>query len=505
MKIAYFVDGAPVIGGSGNVLLEQARIMSSVHEVVVVIPLNERGEINSEYPYRCQRANLKYILLEYTTTYCIQFIDIVKAYKDADNIEVWAAEENIDFFHSSQLNMSVEYVSRKMKIPHLMNIYQLQEEEFLLKYIDILPRYHSCDSLLYCSVWRKNLGVKSCCIRPSAPLEHIRKKEKRGKGGLKILMLGGFQERKNQLSAIKAVERCNKDGRNIRLTIAGDDIGEYAEECKRYVRKNELDKDIFIIGFQSEIAPLLLDHDCFLCSSRAESFPSSIVEAMTYDLTIITTPVAGVPELLKDGENAYVSKGYEVEDIVNRIDKCYEDYRNGQIEELQKRAEKLWMKQFSPEVTKEKLGSYYQYILTDYQREEVKEAGNRDLVLKIKAIYDKVSEMGGKYPVVLKRCYYYSCLDAVLKDGTACIWGAGKYGKIAKELLEKLYPNVRILTYIDIKGGDFYQGLPVIYPEQVDTKQFDYCFVGLLKGREEVKDYLQKKGFEYNKNIWLLP
>lgn len=505
MKIAYFVDDAPVIGGSGNVLLEQARLISSIYEVVVAIPLNEKGEMNPEYLSRCQHANLRYILLEYTTTYCIQFIDIIKAYKDAKNIEKWASREGIDFFHSSQLNISAEWASRRMKIPHLMNIYQLPKEEFSLNCMDIFPHYHSCDSLLYCSVWSESLGVKSCCIRPSAPIENIRKKKEKEKREFRILMLGGFQERKNQLAAIQAVEQCNKNGENIKLTIAGDDTSKYAENCKNYIQTNSLGKNIFLIGFQSDIAPLLLDNDCFLCTSKLESFPSSIVEAITYDLIVISTPVAGVPELLKDGENAYISKGYEVHDIVDCIEKCCEDYRNNAVEGLRKGARELWTEHFSPEVIKRKLENYYQYILRDYPKEMAKVTEKVIPVPEIKAIYNKIYEMGENSPVVLRRCYYYACLDSILNEGKAYIWGAGKYGKIAKELIEKLYPAVKILAYIDKKGGNSYLGFPIICPEQINVEHVDYVFVGLLQGREEVIEYLQKKGFEYNKSIWLLP
>lgn len=505
MKIAYFVDDAPVIGGSGNVLLEQARIMSNIHEVVVVIPLNEKGEMNPEYPLRCRRANLRYVALKYATTFCIQFIDIVKAYKDAEDIEKWAFQEHVDFFHSSQLNISVEYVARRMNVPHLMNIYQLREEEFALKYMDIFPRYHSCDSLLYCSVWSKNLGIKSRCIRPSAPLKAIQKKERDLKNELRILMLGGFQERKNQMVAIQAVEYCNKNGRNIKLTIAGDDTSEYAWECKRYVQEKALDTYIFIIGFRSNVAPLLEDNDCFLCTSRQESFPSSIVEAMTYDLIIVSTPVAGVPELLKDGDNAYLSEGDEISDIVDSIERCYEDYKNGRAEKLRKKARELWAEQFSPNVIKERLEDYYQYILKDYSKEMKKAIPNRTLMSEVQATYDKIYEIGQAAPVVLRRCYYYTCLASVLEKGTAYVWGAGKYGKLAKELLERLYPDIKILAYIDKKSVSSYQGLPVIYPEKIDKKQADYCFIGLLREREQVIEHLQNKGFEYNKNAWLLP
>ena len=89
MKIAYFLDATSVIGGAGNVLLEQAKIMSSLHEIVIVIPLDRWGKMNPEYMHRCKKADIRYVGLVYTTTFCIQYIDIVKAWKDVEKIEEW--------------------------------------------------------------------------------------------------------------------------------------------------------------------------------------------------------------------------------------------------------------------------------------------------------------------------------------------------------------------------------------------------------------------------------
>lgn len=49
MKIIYFLDIPMGLGGAGNVLLEQAKIMSRIHDVVIAIPCTKAGKINLEY------------------------------------------------------------------------------------------------------------------------------------------------------------------------------------------------------------------------------------------------------------------------------------------------------------------------------------------------------------------------------------------------------------------------------------------------------------------------
>ena len=505
MRIAFFMDSSMVLGGAGNILLEQAKIMSFLHDVIVVIPCNEKGETNSEYLLRCKKMSLRYVEFIYATTPYIQYIDIIKSWKDIDEIKRWACRENIELFHSTQLNITAEMISRELHIPHLMNIYQLRKEEFVFNQMDIFPRYHSCDSLLYCHIWEENLGVKTCCIRSSAPLKEIRKKKRKKKEALKILMLGGIEERKNQLNAIKAVEYCSKNGMDIKLTIVGDDNSEYAKECNQYIQQNTLGEIIFAVGFQSDIVPYLLENDCYLCSSIDESFPSSIVEAITYDLTIISTPVAGVPELLHDRINAYISRGYDSKHIAECILNCFMDYKNGFVWTLHNKAEQLWKECFSIESVKEKLNSYYSYIRKDYYKSSPKCIEEKISKQEIMDVYKKIYKLSEEIPEIRGRCYYYTCLKNMLKTGNAYIWGAGKYGKYAKKIIEILFPEIKVIAYIDQRKIGHYIGIPIIEPDCVNTEKVDYIFIGFVNGRNQVIQYLQEKNFEYNRNIWILP
>ncbi len=46
--------------------------------------------------------------------------------------------------------------------------------------------------------------------------------------------------------------------------------------------------------------------DIFVCSSRLESYPRVILEAMAAGLPIVTTPVFGITEQVKEGVNAFL-------------------------------------------------------------------------------------------------------------------------------------------------------------------------------------------------------
>jgi glycosyltransferase involved in cell wall biosynthesis len=504
MKIAYFLDIPIGLGGAGNVLLEQARIMSKIHDVIVVIPCSKDGEVNREYERRCKKAGLRTKTIYYKTTYLPQNIDLLAAIQSAAVIKDFILEAEIDFLHSVQINTAAEIVSRELHKPHLMNIYQLRDEEFCIKNEGIIPRYHSCDSLLYCRLWSENWGMVTKCIRPAALEENIQNREQKKKTELRILMLGDVCKRKNQLAAIQAVEYCLYKGLKVVLTIAGNDYSEYAKICQAYIEEKGLFDVIRLKGFISDVKSLLRENDCFLCTSIEESFPSSIIEAMTYDLTIISTPVAGVPELLINGKNAFISQGFQMTKIAESIEECAEEYRTGNIKEIHKCAKNTWKENFSQKIVRRKLDEYYSYILDKHYSTIADIKRDSMIFAEVQSLYQKLLQADINEPFILQRCYYYVYLQKSLHAGKAYIWGAGNYGKAAKKLVEILFEQIELQAYIDIKKTGEYEGLPIIKFDEMES-DIEYVFLGFAGEKERVIEHLQEKKFKYNDNIWLLP
>lgn len=502
MKVAYFIDFPKGLGGAGNVLVEQARLMSEIYEVVVVIPCDEAGIINSEYEIRCKRAKLHYTGLLYKTSTSPKNIDIISSFEALSRVKDFLLCEKVDLIHTVQLNTTVEFAARELGIPHLMNIYQIDKHEFVFDKWDIYPKYHSCDSELYCDIWNRLLGVHSLCIRPVAPLPHIVERKHIIADKMKLLMLGSVCQRKNQLAAIRAVEKCNRIGLKIELTIAGSYIVPYAEQCVTYIESRGLKDIVHMIGFVSDIENLLQKHDCYLCTSMNESFPSSIVEAMTYDMTVISTPVAGVPEIMINDKNAFISQDFTVDAIVKSIEDCYKGYVDGSIYNIHRKAMQTWEANFKPQIIQQQLRAYYEDIYNDKKIKQIPTT-ICEIIEEIRQMYDILSVANAE-DIILSSCMYYHCLKEKIDKGTAYIWGAGNYGYMSKKVLDILFPQVKVLAFIDSHKKGQYLGLPIIIPEQIDKKQVDYVFLGFASERDEVMKYLEDKEFVSNETIWTL-
>lgn len=497
MKIAYFLDIAHGLGGAGNVLLERAYLMSALHNVIVVVPCDEMGVGNGEYIRRCQNRNLKYEVLPYVTSWNFREVNVLAAEKNRRVISDFAKSEQIELFHSVQLNVTVEDVARQLQIPHVMDIYQLADWEFMTKQGDIYPCYVISDSLKYAKVWRRQLDAQTWCVRPTAPLETQQSQNTHEIKKWKFLMLGAVCGWKNQLAALGAIH-CLHNDYDVYLTIAGDKNGTYGKKCQSYITEHHMEAYVEMTGFVKDIRPLLRQNDCILCTSIVESFPSSLVEALTYGLTVVTTPVAGVPELFRNQYNCFMSRGFEADEIYESMKACIEAYKSGAIKGVYENAAKTWQENFAPAIIQGQLGEIYAYVKED--------ALKKRSYSKLDDMVNKAIRMRQHLGESTDHLLYYAYIDKMIPhSGRILLWGAGKNGKRAYELINRLWHDGNILAFIDTNGEGTYCGLDIIRPDMIGKYAPDVIFICFASGREEVISYLEQVGYQMNRNVFILP
>lgn len=506
MKVGFFLDVPHYLGGAGTLLLKQARLMREIHEVIVVIPVSDNGIENPYYVKWCEDSGLKHVGLRYKTATTFRDIDLLDALNNITNLVIFLKNESIEFIHSVQLNVALEMASRQLELPHLMNIYQLRKEEFLLKQdFDLFAHFHLCDSILYSNLWKDNLQIESKCLRPLSPTIKISDKKMAKKGSYTIIMLGLLCERKNQLAAIQAVEQL-KDYIKVHMIIVGENRNKYGEICRNYVSEHELDRIIEFYGFTQNVKEVLENGDWFLCSSTDESFPSSVVEAVSYGLTVITTPVGGIPEIFVNRNNAFVSRDFSVESISAAISDCFTFCQNGEIDRIQNAAVNTWEEYFSIQSNKEKINNYYKDVIVKNaqisRQKEIEET-------QIKEIY----KAGERFNLCvdenrfLERIFYYSYLiKCVEKEQIkeAYIWGAGQIGKFAHSFLVNALPKIKILGFLDkMKRGE-YMGELVYNPDKIKFKKGTLVFIAFAGDYWPCIEQLQDFGLEFGKEIWII-
>ena len=91
------------------------------------------------------------------------------------------------------------------------------------------------------------------------------------------------------------------------LIIIGD--GPQMENCKKLAKNSSYPESIKFVGDIQNIVPYLQAMDCFVLPSYAnEGVPQALLQAMSVGLSIISCPVGGIPETLRNYKRALLTK-----------------------------------------------------------------------------------------------------------------------------------------------------------------------------------------------------
>lgn len=119
---------------------------------------------------------------------------------------------------------------------------------------------------------------------------------------IEICCVGSISDRKGQPFIVEALSRLSEEERaRVHFTLLGE--GEKRLELERICSKKNLHRNITFAGVKSNVDEYLFMSDIFILPSTDEGLPMAIIEAMRAGLPIISTPVGGIPEMLKDGYN----------------------------------------------------------------------------------------------------------------------------------------------------------------------------------------------------------
>jgi colanic acid/amylovoran biosynthesis glycosyltransferase len=121
-----------------------------------------------------------------------------------------------------------------------------------------------------------------------------------------VVCVGRLCEQKGQMLLLLAARELATRGVEFQLVLAGD--GEMRPELERLIAANGLGNRVKITGWVSgeEVRTLLLGARALILPSFAEGLPVVIMEAMALGRPVITTRIAGIPELVRDGKEGWL-------------------------------------------------------------------------------------------------------------------------------------------------------------------------------------------------------
>ncbi|UJF34584.1 glycosyltransferase [Paenibacillus hexagrammi] len=149
--------------------------------------------------------------------------------------------------------------------------------------------------------------------------------KKQNNNRVRLLSVGRFVEKKGFIYLVDALKILDQKGINFECDIIGN--GPLFEMIKCKVRDYELDNKINLLGAQSsgKIKEYLCKADIFVLpcvkseNGDMDGIPVSIMEAMSFEIPVISTNISGIPELIKNEENGLIVEEKNSIEFANAI------------------------------------------------------------------------------------------------------------------------------------------------------------------------------------------
>ena len=182
---------------------------------------------------------------------------------------------------------------------------------------------------------------------------------------LHLACVGRLCEQKGQLLLVEAVAQLVAEGLNLKLLLVGD--GPLRGEIEALIAHRHLQSHIEITGWASnaEVRRHILAARAMVLPSFAEGLPVVIMEALALGRPVVTTYVAGIPELVEPGVCGWLVPPGSVESLKRAL----RELLQAPVEDLEKMG-RLGLERVSEnhqaKREAEKLSKLFQFALSKY-------------------------------------------------------------------------------------------------------------------------------------------
>ena len=134
-----------------------------------------------------------------------------------------------------------------------------------------------------------------------------------------LVSIGRLSGQKGQMLLLDAADVLAREGLKFRLVLVGD--GELRPQLEATIRDRKLQDHVFLAGVASadEVRQHILDSRALCLPSFAEGLPVVIMESLALARRVISTYIAGHPELMDTGKTGWLIPAGSVEGLVEAM------------------------------------------------------------------------------------------------------------------------------------------------------------------------------------------
>ncbi len=180
----------------------------------------------------------------------------------------------------------------------------------------------------------------------------------------KLLYVGSIEARKNLLYLLKVLKVLVEKEFFFSLDVLGGFTDEvYKKEILSFIKNNQQEQYVTLHGWQSQqkLQEVLAQSDILIVSSKQETLPMVIAEAMSAGKVVVCSTVGGIPEMVKDGEDGFLFNIATIENALTILENLYNN--NLVITSIQKKARNSAIDRYHCDKVAQKTISFYNQLL----------------------------------------------------------------------------------------------------------------------------------------------
>jgi glycosyltransferase involved in cell wall biosynthesis len=172
--------------------------------------------------------------------------------------------------------------------------------------------------------------------------------------------VGRLSGEKNFAGLIEAVSRLVRQGQDVELAIAGE--GAERANLERLIAAQPEPERFHLLGFQSELGDFYQALDVFALSSLREGLPNVLLEAMAYQVPVVSTEAGGVVRLIENEHNGLLVSVNDPTSLAAALARMLSD--QNLAESLASRGRQTIIERFSFAARMERICAVYDELLS---------------------------------------------------------------------------------------------------------------------------------------------
>ncbi|UCE37890.1 MAG: glycosyltransferase family 4 protein [Thermoplasmata archaeon] len=338
MRICFVTPYSPkVVGGVGTFIRELCqRLKKRGIDYVILTKDYDKNNNSTEQIIEIPISDLRYVRSLIFTLKMILFI-----FKNSRQIDVLHLQT------SNHLLAPIVIIGKILRIPILTTIHGKipYGKSFPLKQVTIIGEWvilTFSDQIVYVSedtykyYKKRGLVIQNGVNIAKYYLDKEQRKRMRLKYNVEnsfiILFVGRLTFTKGIYELLEALSKLKKsESINFRLVNVGlvkdQDIDSYLEAVERL----DLKQNIINVQQQNDISGFYNMGDVFILPTYTEGLPYALLEAMASEMVVIASDVGDISAVIENGQNGFLIKPRNVEDILEKLVWCINNQEASKI------------------------------------------------------------------------------------------------------------------------------------------------------------------------------